>query len=571
VKLSRDGSISNSSSGVDNGPPSAPVEVKPTARTAQDDARGLLNTSSSLLRALGYVRVSTDVQAEAGYSLPEQQDRITEYCRQNGIILVDTISDDFTGKILLRPGLGRVSELAEAQAFDVLICVKLDRLSRYNYLGRQYEKWLAERDIQVLFVEQRFEATPAGRLQRGIMGEFAEYELELIRERTMSGRLKRAVSEHVMPCKTDTYGYHYVTRAEAGVLPEYNGKAGHLVTIDEEAQIIRRIFEFCAAGRSIRSIAIALNEDGVRTRLGKLWSPATLRGILRNETYVGRLYYGKLACQMTENLTPSGNVSMRKTPRPRSEWVEMACPAIVTEELFQACQRRLDENQERLRGRPTRIWLLHGVVVCGKCKGRHGAARSCTGYINRRKNCVYRRYVCTSIKKLESGSHCGTAVEASRLEALALDALRRAAEPNRLAEFARRDAEERQKQAGFPQEEVTRLQTALTGLDEEEGRLADGALRGFARHIVQEKVEALHQKREQLNRQLVEARSRLAYSITSQEAGERAEAAAARLRAALPTAEQDPQCLQELFRLFLEIRIYPDREPHIHAKVPILG
>jgi site-specific DNA recombinase len=304
-------------------------------------------THGHAVRALGYVRVSTDEQAEAGYSLPEQHDRITEYCRHHGLSLVEIISDDFSGKLLRRPGLTRVAQLAEGGMLDVLVCVKLDRLARHNYLRREFEERLAQHGIQVLFTEQQFEATPTGRLQKGIMGEFAEYESEVIRERTMKGRLKKATSKRVMPCRASPYGFHQISVAEAAIVPEYAGRAGELIVERDEAEVVRRVFALCAAGRSIRGIAAELNEQGSRARAGGLWGPSTLRNMLRNEAYVGRLYFGKRACQMSGELTPAGNVRTQRRLRARSEWIELTCPPIVSEAVFQGCQRQLDENLQQ--------------------------------------------------------------------------------------------------------------------------------------------------------------------------------------------------------------------------------
>ncbi len=523
------------------------------------------------LRALGYVRVSTDEQAEAGYSLPEQHDRITEYCRHNSLSLVEIVSDDFSGKLLRRPGLTRVAQLAEGGMFEVLVCVKLDRLARHNYLRREFEERLAQLGIQVLFTEQQFEATPTGRLQKGIMGEFAEYESEVIRERTMNGRLKKATSKRVMPCRASPYGYHQISVAEASIVPEYAGRAGELMVEPEEAEIVERIFALCAAGHSVRGIAVKLNEQGSRTRARGLWGPSTLRNMLRNEAYAGRLYFGKRACQMSGELTRAGNVRTHRRMRARSEWIELTCPAIVSEALFQACQRQLDENLQQLRGRPTRIWLLHGVVGCGVCQTRDGRPRSCAGTMRQRGGHTHRRYGCSSSRKLERGGYCGTSMEAGKLEAMALDALRRAAEPQRLAEFARQDAEQRQRQNASPEAEVMRLSHALTALDEEEGRIADLLLAGISRGVVQQKIDALHQRRERLGAELAANRARLADSSTPEEAAHYAEAAAERLRTVLPEAERDPKVLQQLLRLFIQVRIFPDREPEIMTRIPVLG
>jgi site-specific DNA recombinase len=174
--------------------------------------------------AVIYGRVSTDEQAEKGYSLPEQERKGVALADQEGLGVLEVVTDDFTGRRLDRPGLNRVSELADARAFHVLICVRTDRLARKNHLRRTYEEWLEKRGIEVRYVDQRFENTYSGRLQKGIQGEIDEADTERIRENTMRGRRGKAEKTGAMPCRVATYGYRQITVAEATVLPEFAGR-----------------------------------------------------------------------------------------------------------------------------------------------------------------------------------------------------------------------------------------------------------------------------------------------------------------------------------------------------------
>lgn len=94
-------------------------------------------------------RVSTDEQAEKGYSLPEQEKKGVAFCASEKLSLLEVILDDHTGRRLSRPGLNRVSELAQARAFHVLVCPRTDRLARKNHLRRSYEDWLEKKGIEV--------------------------------------------------------------------------------------------------------------------------------------------------------------------------------------------------------------------------------------------------------------------------------------------------------------------------------------------------------------------------------------------------------------------------------------
>ena len=532
--------------------------------TARNGARSAEGTG---LRAIGYPRVSTDEQRKRGYSLPAQRKRIEEYCERGGFKLVDVIEDDFTSRTLNRPGLSRITKLAEAGAFDVLVCMRLDRMARQNYLRRGYEEWLEKQGVEVVFVEQHFDATPSGRLQKGLQGEIDEYEWEKLRIMTMNGRRDKAEEKSVMPCRCDRYGYHQVSVAEAKADPAFAGhQSGALIEKPGEAEVVHRIFTLYAAGASLRQIAGKLHAEGVLPKRCSEWRPGRISRILADEAYVGRLYYGKTESRMTDEMTPLGNVRKEKKLRDRSEWVELSCPALISEELFQACQRRLVENQERLRGRPTRLWLLHGCIVCGVCKTSRDTERCGFGAAKRWAGDWYRYYLCSS---RNASVYCGAVYRADHLETMALDALRRAAEPHRLAEFARQEAEERNRNAGNPADEVKRLKRDLANVDTQEKSLLGNALSaGFTQRVIQGTLADLKARRHELHRQLAMSQGRLAECQDPEDAARKGEVAAERLRAALPEAEKDLPTLQELFRLFLEVRIFPKGEPEITVRVP---
>lgn len=521
------------------------------------------------MRAIGYVRVSTDEQAERGYSLQDQRDRIRQYCEERQIELIEICSDDFTGKLLARPGLQQVSALADQRSFDLLICVKLDRLSRVNYLRRQYEEWLHTRGIGVLYVEQTFENTSAGRLQRGIMGELAEYESELIRERTIRGRIRKASDAKRIPVYCRTYGYHQISVAESHVIPEYLGRGGELVIVEDEAAIVRSIFALCAQGLTLDLIAQQLYDQQVKTRLNGIWSHSSVRNVLRNETYAGRLYYNRAEYTRTGSVAPGGTLQRRRSVRDASDWILIPCPAVVSEALFQIAQKRLDYNSERLRGRRTTRFLLHGCISCKRCLTRRGTPLACAGVlsINRIGNKTSNRYYrCTSRRRLDL-EECKTTYRADDLEEMALDALKRASTRGRLAAIGRRGAEKASRQAGGVSGEISRIEKALVDLDTEESRLADVVLAGVSHTVIAAKVEEIHRRRRTLHQSLSQGRS-LAASHSPADAEKRGEEAAEWLRGALAIGETDPAALAELFRLFLEVRIYRGEKPEIAVKIP---
>jgi site-specific DNA recombinase len=518
-------------------------------------------------RALVYGRVSTDEQAEKGYSLSEQEQKGAHFSQANGWQVVEEITDDFTGRRLDRPGLNRISELAQARAFDVLVVVRTDRLARKNHLRRTYEEWLEKRGIEVRYVDQRLENTCSGRLQKGIQGEIDEADTERIRENTMMGRRKKA-ENGAMPCKVRTYGYHQITAAEAAVLPQYRGKSGHLVVIKEEARLVRTIFELYASGRSVHGVVTWLRDSGYRSRNGVLFTYPTVRSMLRSETYCGRLYFGRRTCRRND-LPEEGEPKVFITDNPREEWREIPVPRIIPQELFSAVQERLDESRENYRGRPSADWPLTGILFCMDCQGKKGEPRRWVGGASTPKGRRARRYTC-SMRSTPTVPFCGGTFCANRLEAMALDALRRIAAPDYLEAFARADAARRHQEAGAPARDTADLQKALDENTAKLGRVSDLILAGVPPAVVDEKIRELNEERERLREALALARTRVAWP-DADTAAQVARQAADYLRNELTEAEADPARLRELFRLFLEIRLGKRREPEIRPRIPYLA
>jgi site-specific DNA recombinase len=143
---------------------------------------------------------------------------------------------------------------------------------------------------------------------------------------------------------------------------------------------VRRIFADRVGGTTIREICRHLNSEAVPSPTGRpTWGHSTLSRLLRNEAYIGRVYFNR-----TETVAAPGPVRRpRQVPRPRDEWISIDCPPIITDEQFQAASRVAHDNS---RWSPRRAepgtFLLRGLVKCGVCKvgtnchkmrGRNGA------------------------------------------------------------------------------------------------------------------------------------------------------------------------------------------------------
>ena len=193
------------------------------------------------LKAVGYVRVSTDEQAKEGLSLAAQESRVTAYCEAKGWELLRVYRDEGqSGKDLDRPGIRQLIDDLKGNGVDVVIIVKLDRLTRsIRDLGSLIDVLFS--GVALASVEESLDSSTAnGRMVMNLLGTVAQWEREIVGERT------KAVLDH---------------KAELG---EWRGRIpygfcigedGKLVEDTEQIENIRRMKRLHAHGRSIRSIA----------------------------------------------------------------------------------------------------------------------------------------------------------------------------------------------------------------------------------------------------------------------------------------------------------------------------
>lgn len=209
--------------------------------------------------AVGYARVSTDKQAEFGVSLDAQVEKIRAIAVVQGATIADVVVDGGeSAKDLKRPGMQRVMELVDAGAVQAVIIAKLDRLTRsVKDLGLLLERF-EKRKVALISVAESLDTSSAsGRLVITIMTAVSQWEREAIGERTREAlRHKQTQGE-----RTGSVPYGFRLCAD-GV---------HVEPDADEQATLAHIRALRDEGRTLRGIAAALNERGLRTRRGSAW------------------------------------------------------------------------------------------------------------------------------------------------------------------------------------------------------------------------------------------------------------------------------------------------------------
>lgn len=228
----------------------------------------------NMTKVIGYVRVSTEEQANSGVSLDAQREKIQGYAKLYDLELVDIVTDDgVSAKTLNRPGMSRVLELLDSGEVTAVLVAKLDRLTRslkdWQYL---IETYFSEKGgCQLLSVSDSIDTrTAAGRLVLNILLSVYQWEREVISERTRESlRHKIRNGERVGAVK---YGYRLADDDRTLQEDVY------------EQGIIQSMRDMRGRGWSLRRIADHLNSYDIPTRNGGKWKHTSVKSVLAHSS-----------------------------------------------------------------------------------------------------------------------------------------------------------------------------------------------------------------------------------------------------------------------------------------------
>ena len=345
------------------------------------------------LRIAGYVRVSSQRQATEGDSLVAQQHEIEQEVefrkRREGW---DVGSLEFyvdagrSAKDQNRPQLQRLKRDIAAGNIDIVICFKLDRITRS--LKDFVDLWtlFADRDVDVISLREKFDTSmPTGEAMVQLIMVFAQLERKMTAERTFS--IMRDRADRGLWNGGHVIGYR-----------SCENEPGKLEIDPEGAEIVRRIFDKFEELGSAGAVTRHLSDLGIRLpvyrtradklRGGNLFTKQKVIGILRNSIYIGQISWGE---SVSDNCHDP----------------------IISLEQFERVQLTIGKTTKRrmnLKKPKGRVYLLSGLLRC-QC-GAHMVGASAHG---RTEKNYY--YVCTR-QSHEAGKY---SCHASRLPAIALE------------------------------------------------------------------------------------------------------------------------------------------------------
>lgn len=280
-------------------------------------------------KAAVYIRVSTQEQAQEGFSIPAQKERLLAFCKAKDWAVGDVFIDGgYSGSNLKRPAIEEL--IRRIKEFDVVLVFKLDRLSR-SQRDTMYllEQVFLPAGVDFVSMNESFDtSTTFGRAMVGILSVFAQLEREQIKERTALGARQKA-KRGLWLGGAVPFGYHV-------------NSEGRYVVAPDEAPQIRLLFDLYGSGEySANSLAKELNRRGF-SRSGASWTPAMVRRAIQNPSYVGTFHYDDIE-------------------------VENAHEPIVSEESF---RRAREVFSSRAVTTDKTFGIFTGFVRCGYCGRR---------------------------------------------------------------------------------------------------------------------------------------------------------------------------------------------------------
>lgn len=357
-----------------------------------------INGETKIVRCAIYTRKSTSDGLEKDFtSLDAQRESAESYIKSQknlGWSIVSDYYDDggFTGANTERPALQKLLEDIQGKKIDCVVVYKVDRLSRSLLDFVKLLKFFEEQQITFVSVTQHFDTNSSmGRLTLNILLSFAQFEREMISERTKDKMRASRIK-----------GKWIGGRAPLGY--DVDRTAQKLVANPKEAELVRFIFNLYLEKKSLLEVARTLNEMGHITKQypfkglaagGVKFKNSNIQMMVNSVTYIGKVgYEGKVYPGEHE--------------------------AILSEEIFNQAQELLKLNKRERGVSKNKKFegILSRLFRCACCH-----ASMCHGYA-KKKNNVYRYYTCLTALKRNRKDCPIKSVSASVIENKCLDILR---------------------------------------------------------------------------------------------------------------------------------------------------
>lgn len=420
--------------------------------------------------AVAYARYSSTNQREE--SIDAQLRAIREYCERENIELIAEFTDEaISGKSDNREDFqNMISQLLKGHLqADFVLVHKFNRFARNKYDSALYKKKLKDIDIKVISVSQKIDDTPEGELLEGFLETIDQYY-----SANLAVEVRKGLRENALKGK----------HSGGQVLFGYSLDDEGYYVPNENAKIVKRIFEEYAQGYAKTEICERLNKEGYRNQRGKKFNTRTLYDLLRNEKYIGNYVY---TIDKKETIRLDGII--KDHPIDKRLW-------ITVQEL---CKDSSEKTKARQRTKK-RYYYLTGKAYCEECGSKicsNGSKRS-----NGKGKLNY-YYQCVGKVKEKNGCKLPALnkdwVEPRVLKAI-MDVVMNEEQVNQIAQIA---YEEILAMRDTPVVTTAQLKKELAQIDKKQERLADLYMDGdMSKEMLDEKNGELARRRYQIEDEL---------------------------------------------------------------------
>ena len=302
-----------------------------------------------------YLRKSRDEEHESkDVTLARHENLLRDYCKRNKLHIVAVYKEVVSGEsIANRPEMQRLLDDVDAGLYNGVVCVEIERLSRGNQID-QYEilEVFKNNHTKIYTLQKIYDLT-----NKDIDEEYFEFSLFMSRReyKIITRRMQRGRAQAAKE------GYFIGSITPYGFTKKKEGRGFILIPDEKEAEIVKLIYAQYLDGVGVRTIATHLNDLGIPSRKNSKWGDSSIRQILTNPAYIGKIQSDK-----------------------NNEVYEGKHDGFIDVEDFNAVQALREKTRPKVKVEQTLKNPLAGLLYCGIC-GR--ALRRCP---NGKKTYVYR-------------------------------------------------------------------------------------------------------------------------------------------------------------------------------------
>lgn len=304
-------------------------------------------------KAVIYARVSSDLQKKEGTIQSQIEELKKQVISNNNTLVEEYIDDGVSGAQLDRPGMNKLREDLKKDKFEVVYFLNTDRIAREVSYQTIIIGEIIKYKKQIIINGKDYVNDPENKFSLTVLGAVSELERAKIIERSMRGRRMRIRNGGHIGSGSNTFGYHFHKKAP--------NSPTHYTVNNKQAEIVKFLFEtYTNTNHGLGKICKIMEEKGFQNSHGKVyWITEVLKKMLKQEMYIGTRYYNLHKIEYE-------NHKKKKIPLPREEWIAVAVPSIISKDVFNKAQKRLEDVKNRYQN-PIKPQLFSNKVGCGYC------------------------------------------------------------------------------------------------------------------------------------------------------------------------------------------------------------